>query len=117
MILDISVESQTEVFDTSFTEHTQTTPSNFNENSQLLDNAIVENTQLFDSELGEDTKYFSSEFGEVYEIPGSGTIVVDDKLSHTSKNPVQNKVVTDALDKKIETLRIAKNTHIDKLFR
>lgn len=42
--------------------------------------------------------------------------VVDDKLSAISENPVQNKVVTVELDKKIERLNIAKNTDIDKLF-
>jgi hypothetical protein len=46
-----------------------------------------------------------------------GKIVVDDELSNTSTNPVQNKVMTAELNKKIETLNIAKNTDIDKLFR
>lgn len=41
---------------------------------------------------------------------------VDDTLSTTSTNPVQNKVVTAALDSKIEKINIAKNTDIDKLF-
>lgn len=45
-----------------------------------------------------------------------GATAVDDELSTTSTNPVQNKVVTAALDKKIEKINIAKNTDIDKLF-
>lgn len=35
---------------------------------------------------------------------GGGSITVDSALSTTSENPVQNKVVTDELNKKIETL-------------
>ena len=46
-----------------------------------------------------------------------GKVAVDDTLSTTSTNPVQNKVVTEELDKKIETLNIAKNTDLDKLFK
>ena len=42
---------------------------------------------------------------------------VDSELSKESTNPVQNKVVTAALDKKAEVLIMAKNTDIDKLFR
>lgn len=42
---------------------------------------------------------------------------IDSELSHTSGNPVQNKVVTAALDKKANSFDIAKNTDIDKLFK
>ena len=41
---------------------------------------------------------------------------VDDTLSATSTNPVQNKVVTTELNKKQNTITFAKNTDIDKLF-
>lgn len=37
-------------------------------------------------------------------IPDGSTIVVDTELSETSENPVQNKIVTVELEKKIETL-------------
>lgn len=42
-----------------------------------------------------------------------GTVTVDDTLSDTSTNPIQNKVVAEEFDKRIN---IAKNTAIDKLF-
>ena len=35
---------------------------------------------------------------------GGGTITVDDQLSTTSENPVQNKVITNAMNNKQETL-------------
>lgn len=41
---------------------------------------------------------------------------VDDTLSHTSTNTVQNKIVAEALDKKLDSIDRAKNTDIDKLF-
>ena len=37
-------------------------------------------------------------------IPDGSTIVVDSELSEVSENPVQNKIVTVELEKKIETL-------------
>jgi hypothetical protein len=43
--------------------------------------------------------------------------IVDSELSDVSENPVQNKVVTAALDTKLEKLNIAKNSDIDKLFK
>ena len=43
-----------------------------------------------------------------------GKVTVDDALSDTSENPIQNKVVAEELNKRIN---IAKNTDIDKLFR
>lgn len=45
-----------------------------------------------------------------------GKVDVDDTLSTTSTNPIQNKVVAEALESKIEKINIAKNTDIDKLF-
>lgn len=82
MILDISLERQSEVFDTSFTEHSQTTASNFNETSQLISSELSGSDELFDSELNEDVKYFNSEFGEVYEVnkpsSDSGFVTEDD---------------------------------------
>ena len=44
-----------------------------------------------------------------------GKVNVDAELSDTSTNPIQNKVVTEALQKKSE-ITFAKNTDIDKLF-
>jgi hypothetical protein len=41
---------------------------------------------------------------------------VDDTLSYTSTNTVQNKIVAEALDKKLDSMDRAKNTDIDKLF-
>lgn len=41
-------------------------------------------------------------------------VTVDDTLSDTSTNPIQNKVVAEELNKRIN---IAKNTDIDKLFK
>lgn len=46
----------------------------------------------------------------------TSSYTVDAELSEDSINPVQNKVVTAALDAKIEKINIAKNTDIDKLF-
>lgn len=43
--------------------------------------------------------------------------IVDSELSDVSENPVQNKVVTAALDTKLEKFNIAKNSDIDKLFK
>ena len=48
---------------------------------------------------------------------GNSQMVVDDALSETSTNPVQNKVVTEALNNKINTLDIARNSDIDKMFK
>ncbi len=50
------------------------------------------------------------------QVLGEFSVACDTELSLESEKPVQNKVITSALDKKIETLRIAKNTDIDKLF-
>jgi hypothetical protein len=44
-----------------------------------------------------------------------GKVNVDAELSDTSTNPIQNKAVTEALQKKSE-ITFAKNTDIDKLF-
>lgn len=40
-------------------------------------------------------------------LGGGGTIVVDSELSKTSINPVQNKVITGALEDKVDILNIA----------
>ena len=41
---------------------------------------------------------------------------VDDTLSEVSENPVQNKVITDALDDKQDTLDYLSNQEINELF-
>lgn len=38
---------------------------------------------------------------------GGGQVIVDSELSHTSTHPVQNKVITDALDEKVDILTTA----------
>ena len=40
-------------------------------------------------------------------LGGGGTIIVDSELSTTSINPVQNKVITEALNDKVDILNIA----------
>lgn len=55
--------------------------------------------------------------GDLVLIRKTGNVIkIDAELSDESENPVQNKVIKAALDKKIETIHIAKNTDIDKLF-
>ena len=45
---------------------------------------------------------FQTDFGEIQEVT-TGTVKVDDELSEESENPVQNKVITKSLEKKVET--------------
>lgn len=75
---------------------------------KTLNSALITQEKLQASLLPEKTLD-----GKVYKVG----YVVDSELSHESTNPVQNKVVTAELGKKIETLNVAKNTDIDKLFR
>ena len=53
-----------------------------------------------------DTIYFTTDDGKLYigdkEISGDGGLTIDDALSDTSTNPVQNKVVKQALDNKAD---------------
>ena len=63
-----------------------------------------------------DTIFFSSDThtivigGEVSSVP------IDSDLSATSVNPVQNKVVTDALDEKQDIMEFMTNQDINELF-
>ena len=54
-------------------------------------------------EKDNDTIYFTTDDGKLYvgdkEVSGSD-ITVDSKLSNTSENPIQNKVITAEIDKK-----------------
>lgn len=51
-----------------------------------------------------DTIYFTTDDGKLYigdkEVSGNGSITIDDKISDTSTNPVQNKVINSALNEK-----------------
>ena len=55
-----------------------------------------------------DTFYYTTDDGKLYlgnkEITG-GNITVDDALSDTSENPVQNKVINAAVDAKIDKIK------------
>lgn len=42
--------------------------------------------------------------GTIYGIPQGGTITVDDEMSNSSTNPVQNKVITSALAGKVDAV-------------
>ena len=44
----------------------------------------------------------STSFGSWSQISGSGSVTIDDQLSYTSENPVQNKVITSSLDFKAD---------------
>ena len=53
------------------------------------------------AEKDNDAIYFTTDDGKLYigskEISGDGSLTIDDKLSDTSTNPVQNKVINSAL--------------------
>lgn len=57
------------------------------------------------------------EGGDIEVGIGGQSIVVDDALSHTSENPVQNKVVTNALDTKVDNSSALTNLEIEALLR
>ena len=57
------------------------------------------------------------EGGDIEVGIGGQSITVDDALSHTSENPVQNKVVTLALDDKVDTDAALTNLEIEALLR
>ena len=58
-----------------------------------------------------DTIYFTTDDGKLYigdkKILGGASIDIDSKLSDTSENPVQNKVIKAELDKKANTVETA----------
>ena len=57
------------------------------------------------------------EGGDIEVGIGGQSITVDDALSHTSENPVQNKVVTNALDTKVDNSSALTNLEIEALLR
>lgn len=58
------------------------------------------------AEKDSDTIYFTTDDGKLYigdkEVSGGGSITIDNALSDTSTNPVQNKVVKQAIDNKAD---------------
>ena len=58
------------------------------------------------AEKDSDTIYFTTDDGKLYigdkEVSGDGSITIDNTLSDTSTNPVQNKVVKQAIDNKAD---------------
>ena len=58
------------------------------------------------AEKDSDAIYFTTDDGKLYigdkKISGDGSVTVDDTLSDTSTNPVQNKVVKQAIDNKAD---------------
>ena len=64
------------------------------------------------AEKDSDTIYFTTDDGKLYigdkEISGGGSLTIDDTLSDTSTNPVQNKVVKQAIDNKADS----SHTHV-----
>ena len=65
------------------------------------------------AEKDNDTIYFTTDDGKLYignkEISGDSNITIDNALSNTSDNPVQNKVIKTELDKKAAIMDL--NTH------
>ena len=59
------------------------------------------------AEKDSDAIYFTTDDGKLYigdkEISGGGSITIDNALSDTSENPVQNKIITSALNNKAES--------------
>ena len=58
------------------------------------------------AEKDSDTIYFTTDDGKLYigdkEVSGDGSITIDTTLSDTSENPVQNKVIKQAIDNKAD---------------
>ena len=58
------------------------------------------------AEKDSDTIYFTTDDGKLYigdkEISGDGSLTIDDTLSDTSTNPIQNKIVKQAIDNKAD---------------
>ena len=58
------------------------------------------------AEKDNDTIYFTTDDGKLYigdkEVSGDGSITIDNTLSDTSENPVQNKVIKQAIDNKAD---------------
>ena len=53
--------------------------------------------------LNQTTTYKGNEIATKADVSSGGSITVDDEISSLSTNPVQNKVIKDALDKKLST--------------
>ena len=58
------------------------------------------------AEKDNDTIYFTTNDGKLYigdkEVSGDGSVTIDDTLSDTSTNPVQNKIIKQAIDNKAD---------------
>ena len=58
------------------------------------------------AEKDSDTIYFTTDDGKLYigdkEVSGDGSVTIDDTLSDTSTNPVQNKIIKQAIDNKAD---------------
>ena len=58
------------------------------------------------AEKDSDTIYFTTDDGKLYigdkEVSGDGSVTIDNTLSDTSTNPVQNKIVKQAIDNKAD---------------
>ena len=58
------------------------------------------------AEKDSDTIYFTTNDGKLYigdkEVSGDGSVTIDNTLSDTSENPVQNKVIKQAIDNKAD---------------
>ena len=66
------------------------------------------------AEKDSDTIYFTTDDGKLYigdkKISGDGSITIDDTLSDTSTNPVQNKIVKQAIDNKADKSKYGDTT-------
>ena len=66
------------------------------------------------AEKDNDTIYFTTDDGKLYigdkKISGDGSITIDDTLSDTSTNPVQNKAVKQAIDNKADKSKYGDST-------
>lgn len=87
-----------------------------NKSTQRVNNAVTQSNMItvaFMDALGLSDWYNSSRTREEVAnaiktaIGSGGTIVVDDALSLTSRNPVQNKVITAELNEKVDVLNTA----------
>jgi hypothetical protein len=68
----------------------------------------------FDVEFLAENSSFQAEFSDV-QVIGGETIIVDDKMSNTSTNPVQNKVAKAYVDQIVTKFEFWANSEHDKL--
>ena len=79
-----------------------------------IDGDVADLSELTTAKIGdlaelttEDKSSLVSAINEVNEHSGGGSVTVDDALSTTSENPVQNKVVTSAVQSKADTQTVS----------